>query len=98
MNRGSFFKSLLTLIAAPKLLSEIDFTKAVTGESAGVALSSGSNMALISQLQLITPHYYKQYIEKYGSEDFAWFLDTYSKAEYSPDKFWSSGKLKTEQL
>jgi len=32
------------------------------------------NRQLMVDLQLLTPQYYKQYTEKYGNEDFTWWL------------------------
>lgn len=61
-----------------------------------ISLSS-ANRALISQLQLLTPQYYKQYVEKYGNEDFTWWLATYGGMEEVKNQefFWfeNRGKL-----
>jgi hypothetical protein len=46
-----------------------------------IASTSGATQALISTLQLLTPQYYKAYVEKYGNEDFTWFLATYGGME-----------------
>ncbi len=55
------------------------------------------NRQLISDLQLLTPQYYKQYIEKYGNEDFTWWLATYGGMEEVKNRnfFWweNRGKL-----
>jgi len=52
---------------------------------------------LISDLQLLTPQYYKQYVEKYGNEDFTWWLSTYGGMEEVKNRnyFWfeNYGKL-----
>lgn len=52
---------------------------------------------LISDLQLLTPQYYKQYVEKYGNEDFTWWLATYGGMEEVKNRnfFWfeNRGKL-----
>lgn len=62
-----------------------------------IAVSGGANRALISQLQLLTPQYYKQYVEKYGNEDFTWWLATYGGMEEVKNQefFWfeNRGKL-----
>lgn len=62
-----------------------------------ISLSGGANRALVSQLQLLTPQYYKQYVEKYGNEDFTWWLATYGGMEqvYNQQYFWfeNRGKL-----
>ena len=56
-----------------------------------------ANRQLISDLQLLTPQYYKQYVEKYGNEDFTWWLATYGGMEKvnNRDYFWweNRGKL-----
>jgi hypothetical protein len=46
-----------------------------------ISIVGGVNRALVSQLQLLTPQYYKQYVEKYGNEDFTWWLATYGGME-----------------
>ena len=55
------------------------------------------NRQLISDLQLLTPQYYKMYVEKYGNEDFTWWLSTYGGMEEvkNRDYFWweNRGKL-----
>jgi hypothetical protein len=67
MTRGSFFKSLLAVIAAPKILAEVNFSTSIIGAS----IANVGNSALFQDLQLLTPHYYKSYIEKYGSDNYA---------------------------
>jgi len=47
----------------------------------GAVSLSNSNRQLIADLQLLTPQYYKQYVEKYGNEDFTWWLATYGGME-----------------
>ena len=55
------------------------------------------NRQLIADLQLLTPQYYKQYVEKYGNEDFTWWLATYGGMEEVKNRnfFWfeNRGKL-----
>ena len=46
-----------------------------------ISVTGGATRALVSQLQLLTPQYYKQYVEKYGNEDFTWWLATYAGME-----------------
>jgi hypothetical protein len=59
--------------------------------------SQYANRQLISDLQLLTPQYYKQYVEKYGNEDFTWWLATYGGMEEVKNRnyFWfeNRGKL-----
>lgn len=62
-----------------------------------ISIVGGVNRALVSQLQLLTPQYYKQYVEKYGNEDFTWWLSTYGGMEevHNQQYFWfeNRGKL-----
>lgn len=62
-----------------------------------ISISGGVNRALVSDLQLLTPQYYKNYVEKYGNEDFTWWLATYAGMEQvmNRDYFWfeNRGKL-----
>jgi len=63
----------------------------------GAIASQYANRQLISDLQLLTPQYYKQYVEKYGNEDFTWWLSTYGGMEEVKNRnyFWfeNRGKL-----
>lgn len=63
----------------------------------GAVSLSSVNRQLISDLQLLTPQYYKQYVEKYGNEDFTWWLATYGGMEEVKNRnyFWfeNYGKL-----
>ena len=62
-----------------------------------ISLVGGVSRALISDLQLLTPQYYKQYVEKYGSEEFFMWLATYGGMEEVKNRnfFWfeNRGKL-----
>jgi len=64
-----------------------------------ISLVGGVTRQLVSDLQLLTPQYYKNYVEKYGSEDFTWWLSTYGGMEEvkNRDYFWfeNRGKLIT---
>ena len=64
-----------------------------------ISIQGGVNRQLVSDLQLLTPQYYKNYVEKYGSEDFTWWLATYAGMEEvkNRDYFWfeNRGKLIT---
>jgi len=55
------------------------------------------NRQLMVDLQLLTPQYYKQYTEKYGNEDFTWWLAAHSGMEEVKNQnfFWfeNRGKL-----
>lgn len=62
-----------------------------------ISITGGVNRALVSQLQLLKPAYYKTYTEKYGNEDFTWWLATYAGMEKADNRdfFWfeNRGKL-----
>lgn len=62
-----------------------------------ISVSGGANRALVSNLQLLTPQYYKQFVEKYGAENWTWWLATYGGMEqvFNRNYFWfeSRGKL-----
>lgn len=62
-----------------------------------ISVSGGANRALVSNLQLLTPQYYKQFVEKYGAENWTWWLATYGGMEqvFNRNFFWfeSRGKL-----
>lgn len=61
------------------------------------AIAAQANWTLVSDLQLLTPQYYKQYVEKYGNEDFVWWLKTFGGMEEVKNRqfFWfeNRGKL-----
>jgi hypothetical protein len=66
-----------------------------------IASSSGVTRALISDLQLLTPQYYKKYIEKYGSEVYDYFfqwLATYGGMEVVKNRnfFWFESRGKNQ--
>lgn len=69
MKRSTFFKSLIAVIAAPKILSEIKWAKP----------KPKTVTPLFEQLQLLKPTYYKQYVDKYANEDFTWWLNEIGK-------------------
>lgn len=62
-----------------------------------ISVVGGVNRQLISDLQLLTPQYYKRYVEKYGTEAFFMWLATYAGMEEvkNRDFFWfeNRGKL-----
>ncbi len=64
-----------------------------------ISIVGGVTRALVSDLQLLTPQFYKEYVEKYGNEDFTWWLNAYSGMEQveNRDYFWfeNRGKLIT---
>lgn len=63
----------------------------------GAVSLTNINRQLISDLQLLTPQYYKTYVEKYGNEDFTWWLAAYGGMEEVKNRnyFWweNRGKL-----
>lgn len=62
-----------------------------------ITVSGGANRTLVSNLQLLTPQFYKMFVEKYGAENWTWWLATYGGMEevYNRNYFWfeSRGKL-----
>lgn len=64
-----------------------------------ISIVGGVTRSLVSDLQLLTPQYYKEYVEKYGNEDFTWWLKTYGGSEQAMNReyFWfeNRGKLMT---
>lgn len=64
-----------------------------------ISTVGGVTRSLVSDLQLLTPQYYKTYVEKYGNEDFTWWLSTYGGTEevLNREYFWfeNRGKLMT---
>lgn len=63
----------------------------------GAVAMDYANRQLISDLQLLTPQFYNKYVEKYGNEDFTWWLATFGGMELvkNRDYFWfeNRGKL-----
>lgn len=64
-----------------------------------ISIVGGVPRSLVSDLQLLTPQFYKTYVEKYGNEDFTWWLSTYGGTEevLNREYFWfeNRGKLIT---
>jgi hypothetical protein len=81
MKRSTFFKSLLTLIVAPKAIAEINWDKLAAENVA--AILPNANATLFNDLQLLTPHYYKQFIEKYGNENYSYWLNEMAAIQQS---------------
>lgn len=61
-----------------------------------ISIAGGATQALVSQLQLLTPQYYKKYVEKYGNEDYTWWLQAYGGMEevYNQQYFWFENRGK----
>ena len=63
----------------------------------GAISMQSQNRQLMVDLQLLTPQYYKHYTEKYGNEDFTWWLAAHSGMEEVKNQnfFWfeNRGKL-----
>ena len=61
------------------------------------SIATQANIALLSGLQLLTPQYKKEYVLKYGQEDFTGWLSTYAGMEQVKNReyFWfeNRGKL-----
>ena len=62
-----------------------------------VSIVGGATRGLVSQLQLLKPIAYNKYTQKYGNEDFTWWLATYAGMEEVQNRnfFWfeNRGKL-----
>lgn len=62
-----------------------------------ITVAGGANRALVSQLQLLTPQWYKTFVEKYGAENWTWWLATYGGMEQVMNRdyqwFENRGKL-----
>ena len=66
-----------------------------------ISVSGGANWQLISDLQLLTPQYYKKYVEKYGSEVYDYFfqwLSTFGGMEEVKNQnfFWFESRGKNQ--
>lgn len=83
MDRRSIIKSLFTIAVAPKVLAELNLEVPV------VANPAPANI-LVSSLQLLTPAYYKAFVEKYGSENWTLWLSAYGNGPMLNDNkyFW----------
>lgn len=92
MNRSNFLKSLATFIAAPSIIENIDFKENKTKGNQfkhfengndftanyGILVPQGGSM-LFQDLNLLMPKYYEDIQKKYGSEQYAMYLNTISK-------------------
>lgn len=79
MERKSFFKSLIGLIIAPKVISEIDWEpKNDTLEPADDELGT--------DLNLLIPQYYKQYMDRYGSDSYNKMIEMFASPYPFPNK------------
>lgn len=62
-----------------------------------ISVAGGANRTLVSNLQLLTPQFYNQFVEKFGAENWTWWLATYGGMEMVENRnfFWfeSRGKL-----
>jgi len=67
MERGSFFKSLATLIVAPKILVKINWTKALKHKS--------PTKAIFNDLQMVIPEWYPKMIEKYADSNYMTIME-----------------------
>lgn len=62
-----------------------------------ISIAEGTTRAIVSQLQLLTPQYYNQFVEQFGPETWTWWLATYGGIEEVENRnfFWfeNRGKL-----
>lgn len=72
MNRKSFLKGLFGLAIAPKLISEINW-------EAAAKVAQPTTSALLTDLNLLIPDFYKSMVAKYGNENSYSMLVEYLK-------------------
>lgn len=62
-----------------------------------ISVAEGTTRAIVSNLQLLTPQYYNQFVEEFGPETWTWWLSTYGGMEEVDNRnfFWfeNRGKL-----
>jgi hypothetical protein len=62
-----------------------------------ISIPEGTTRAIVSQLQLLTPQYYNQFVEQFGPENWTWWLSTWAGIEEVDNRnfFWfeNRGKL-----
>jgi hypothetical protein len=63
MKRRSLIKSILTLAAAPKILSKIDFKPTLVAKM-------GATTTLFNDLNFVIPDYLPKLLKKYGNDEF----------------------------
>lgn len=70
MKRSNFLKSLIGLVVAPKLIGEVDWSEKTVEQVKmnRIITRAAPTGKLMQDLQLLTPHYYKQFASKYGKE------------------------------
>lgn len=63
-----------------------------------ISVSGGANRTLVSNLQLLTPQFMPQFVEKYGAENFTWWLSTYGGMEEVKNRnyFWFESRSKLQ--
>ena len=63
-----------------------------------IAMQGGVSQQLAIDLQLLTPQYYKEYVQKYGDENFTWWLSTFGGMEtvYNQNYFWFENRGKNQ--
>lgn len=94
MKRSSFLKSLVTLIFAPKVIKDIEFRSVEQIKLSNIVNCVPPSGKLISDLNLLTPHYYKQYVEKYGNESYTMYNDFLGleKRDIANNFYWHENK------
>jgi len=63
-----------------------------------ISVAGGATRAIVSQLQLLTPQYWNQFVEKYGEEKWTWWLATYGGMEEVMNRnfFWFESRGKNQ--
>lgn len=81
MDRKSFLRSIVLLAVAPKIIAEMDYKPPMKAPSL--------NGQIVKDLQLLTPAYYKSFVEKYGNDDFIETMQHIGQhADPMPNYFW----------
>lgn len=70
MKRSSFLKSILTIIACPKIL--IEASNQIQKIN---IISLSSTSGFFNDLNLLFPDYYEGFIKKYGSENYTSLIE-----------------------
>jgi hypothetical protein len=79
MKRGQFLRSLFIVVAAPKVLAEVNIAP---------AKEAYKSSTLFSELNFVTPKYQAMLVEKYGNESYSMFLDMMSSRQFNKAEFY----------
>lgn len=88
MNRKGFLKSIAMLAVAPKIISEMEFKPPIVQPMV--------TKGLVSDLQLLTPQFYKVMAEKYGDTDFTFLMNEIGKHKPNTNQYFWFEKRNSE--